>query len=433
MKESLTLIWEISFYTFGIILLIGIFFLVWFLRWIFGGKDPLSYFPETQAIDSKTLQFGASCINKLKKYANDASSEDRDSIGKEINLMQRLLVDVKEKIDKETTKYHELCKSRERLWNDMHQFVEDMSLFQRLRGKNKNPQYQEGLEEYNNLELRIEEEIKHLEELDKLHFSEFRNRGVFQRNSSVLDPDGVFSADIDTPFPPEEIGDQETKEGFLSAWFHKIFGWMFVEEEPVIQSLFQNQLSTMDSDKQDEALPSLHQQDFPLMNLKASGHVYADPVFSLDFEEDGVLRHYDFHGSVFRGVHFKGVHQYENCDFRQTDLTASRWIVEANPHRFDHCNFAGAQLNSARFAYSSFHHCDFDECQWENVVFYKVKFIRCKMNGVKWEGLDLSQTVMTPDMLTSIDFSGCIALPQNHPETPKKTKKSKRNKVNKKA
>ena len=37
------------------------------------------------------------------------------------------------------------------------------------------------------------------------------------------------------------------------------------------------------------------------------------------------------------------------------------------------------------------------------------------MDAVEWEGADLSKTVMSPEMIAALDFSGAGAPPQNAP------------------
>lgn len=163
---------------------------------------------------------------------------------------------------------------------------------------------------------------------------------------------------------------------------------------------------------------------FFALSPELRGATYIDP--SLNMEQAGVewLEGVDLQGASFLGVNFLGVSQFVGCDFSGADLSSCTFVREARPHRFLACKFTGARLVGARFEYTAFYNCNFDGADLQGVRLEGVKFIGGSFVGCSFLGLDFSQTVMSKELLESLDFSSAAKAPKNlgspgEPEEPK--------------
>ncbi|MDT8447760.1 MAG: pentapeptide repeat-containing protein [bacterium] len=144
-----------------------------------------------------------------------------------------------------------------------------------------------------------------------------------------------------------------------------------------------------------------------------SGITYVDPSFSMVQAGWKRLEGAKLQDSLWTGVVFEGVQEFIRCDFSHADLTQVQFKRAQKPHRLIACSFAGAKLNGANFAYTAFYNCDFSGATFKQVHLEAVKFVGCNFEAVEFTGLDLSKTVMSWDLLESLDFSGALAAPKN--------------------
>ncbi len=394
---------ELSFYGFLVIAFFGIFLLGMLCRWIFGEKDILASFPETQLLPAPALDEAKKLFKKMREHIPKASTARREQLIRDLNLMERTIQEFEFRTNSGETNYRKLCEERKEFWRAMKEIVEQMSFWESLFGKNKNSNYAQSLQFYKNLSQRIDDAAENLKFQGEMLLAELRNRGVYQYNAHLLYSKQKQASAIEENEIEEKITPSESETAPLQ----------------------ENQMPTQEDPKTSEkkellsARPQCKQADFPKIGINLKRYKYADLTFNIDFEESGVLRHYDFEDCIFRGVKFTGLHQYDHCHFKQADFTRSQWFQVLQPHRFEQCDFSNANFTDCHFTFTAFYHCRFDQAQWSRIKFKNVKFVSCFLNGIQWRGVDLSDAVFSKDMLATLDFSKCAELPQNHPDRQK--------------
>jgi len=404
---------ELSFYTFVLMVFIGLIVSVGFFRWIFGGRNPLSVFPQLKSIESKSFKEGKNLLDKLKEQLSNASPDQKDTWQKEIQLLQNILEDFKIRNEYEQRHFQKLWQEHEASWHQLDQLVSEMSFLQRIKGKARHPDYQNGKKDYFAFEEQIDEELRQLKLLDELHMKELRDKGVYQRTRYLLYSDHK-SDPSNIPFEQESSGSlsddnkESSSEEHLDELSHS------TQEDPPIPSSQEQQISQQKAPAKNTK--EIGQNHFPFHNMNVRNKIYIDSTFSLKFEPDNTLRYYDFEDTSFQKVNFIGLHQYENCSFHKTNFSLCQWMLEAIPHRFAQCNLKESQFFNSHLKYIVFHQCDFTFSQWARSTLYKIKFLQCNLEGIDWTGIDLSNVVMSKEMFDTLNFEGCLQLPRNHPD-----------------
>ncbi|MBF0276163.1 MAG: pentapeptide repeat-containing protein [SAR324 cluster bacterium] len=416
---------EISFYGFLFISLVGVFLLVMLFRWIFGEKDILASFPESRDLPTPALEEARKLLKKMREHVPHASPARRKQLLQDLDLMDRTVQEIEFRTTSRESNYRKLCEEREEAWESLKAMVDQMSSWERFFGKNKNFNYIQGLQFYKNLSDRIEDAAEHVKFQGEMLLAELRNRGVYQQNSYLLYPKQKQASEEETTDSDQKIPGESASPDAPNISPNEAEENSGLASEPPKKSTTEakNEETTADmgTESSQNVRPQLKQEDFPRIGINLKRRKYVDPTFNMDFEESGILRFFDFENCIFRGVNFTGLHQYDHCQFRETDFSGTRWFQVLQPHRFDHCDFTAANFTDSRFTFTAFYYCRFDRARWSGIKFKKVKFVSCSLEGVQWDGVDLSQTVFSYDMLNSLDFSNCDALPQNHPDR-KKTK-----------
>lgn len=146
---------------------------------------------------------------------------------------------------------------------------------------------------------------------------------------------------------------------------------------------------------------------------RLTGITYVDRSFNMTKAGWRRLEGADLAGSRWVEVKFKGVQEFIKCNFAAADLTQALFKRAEKPHRLISCRFNGASLRGARFEFTAFYHCDFSGAHLEGAVFDAVKFVACRFEGTSLAGLDFSKTVMSHDLLESLDFSQAAEPPKN--------------------
>lgn len=413
---------EISFYVFLLVALFGGLLLVWLFRWIFGEKDILALFPQTKPLPMSALEEVKKLLKKMREQVPQASPARRSQMMFDLERMDKIVQEVKFRTETRQANYYKLCEHREKVWHAVDEIVGQMSSWEQLFGKKKNLAYTQTVQYYKELNERIEAAAKHAKFQGELLLAETRSRGVYQQNAYLLNPPknatSASSEPEDSPNPGEntEIAKKPQSPSSPELTPATKMEQNASKKEEAESALLEESSSNATMEKLSNIRPALLQTDFPKIGINVRKYKYMDATFHLDFQEHGILRHYDFEGSIFRGIHFSGIHQYDHCNFRQVDFTGATWLQVLQPHRFDHCDFTQANLSDCRFDFTAFYYCRFDQSQWSRIQFRKVKFVSCYLDEVQWHHVDLSQVVMSKDMLTRLDFSACEELPQNHPD-----------------
>ncbi len=435
---------EFSFYLFLLAVGFGILLLIWFLRWVFGGKDVLAVFPHTASLPNLPLKESKKLLQKIQDQIAKASVARKAMLIQDLDLLDRTIAEIQTRTENQQAPYYQLCKEREETWNYLKDLHGKMSIWQRFN-KKRHPEYGQVERYYRELEQRIRDAAQHAKFQSELYLSELHRRGVFERNAHLLGRSKNKKTTEDNA--PSANGNTSSTNGNASSANGNASSANGQENHSSEHQISETQESEIDqsksadtdrqeftdtdqpefteSEEQSDLPPSesppamlakLSQEDFPKIGTALRHHLYLDEKFNLAFAEDGILRYYDFEESIFQGVHFQGVHQYDRCSFRKVDLSEARWMREGQPHRFHGCDFTGATLQSTCFMYTIFSNCRFDRSDWKHIRLQKVKFVHCSLDGISWENVDLSQAYMSEEMLEITNFDQCAALPYNHPE-----------------
>lgn len=161
----------------------------------------------------------------------------------------------------------------------------------------------------------------------------------------------------------------------------------------------------------------MSQADFLNRYPDYSNCSYIDESLSLEDLGLKVVRDATFVNAFFVSVQFKGVHQYQECNFTDTDFSQSIWQPADAPHRMLNCQFFSSHFDGASFEYFAFYNCQFNGTSFVNAQFKLVKFVNCKFEDCFLDGVDFSKTVMSTDMLENIDFTSCERPPKNWTDT----------------
>ena len=147
--------------------------------------------------------------------------------------------------------------------------------------------------------------------------------------------------------------------------------------------------------------------------------VFAEDTCSMQDQSISVIKGALFNHTVFRGVNFVGLHQFQDCNFTGTDFSNSLFSKSERPHRFLNCDFTDTLFTGCSFEFTAFYNCSFRNIIFENLAFKVVKFIDCSFEDCDLSNLDLSQSVMSSAMLQEIDFSNVTDKPKNwHSKVP---------------
>ena len=162
-----------------------------------------------------------------------------------------------------------------------------------------------------------------------------------------------------------------------------------------------------------DAVGHIGQDDFLDRYPDFSNCSYIDESLSLEELELKVVRDATFVNAFFVSVQFQGVHQYQDCNFTDTDFSQSVWQPASSPHRMLNCQFFNSHFDGASFEYFAFYNCQFHDSSFVNAQFKLVKFVNCQFEDCFLDGVDFSKTVMSLDMLENIDFTPCEKPPKN--------------------
>ena len=172
-----------------------------------------------------------------------------------------------------------------------------------------------------------------------------------------------------------------------------------------------------DSDtlREAEAVPDadgFRLSDFADPSIVKSGKRYLDAYFELAGINGGILREADLSETDFTAAEFRGLHIHINCNFSRANLSGIRLARHQRLHQFAGCDFSGAHFTSGKLSYVVFSQCDFSRTHWGGAKLDHIKFMDCRMEEVFWEQVDLSLTLMPPDMAAQLDFSDASAPPR---------------------
>ena len=176
---------DFAFYSFLFIILCGLILGVWFIRWIFSGRDPLWIFPHASTPSSKAVKTAKWLIDQAQN--TNPTSESAQELEAKLSSMIAFWHDLSERFRQEQHRYGKLCKQREGVWYQIDLFVRNLRWWQKLLGKERQPEYQTLKKTYGDLEQKIEEEYQHLKVFDQILYQELQHHPSFQHHWTLLE------------------------------------------------------------------------------------------------------------------------------------------------------------------------------------------------------------------------------------------------------
>jgi hypothetical protein len=381
--------------------LFGVVIGLFLLRAYINQPRPVAPHPARKEPPNEAPKAARAALEHVKRHYHQSSGAQKERLDLEVRRLERRLAKLEQQIFEEQRDYQYGFKRREVAWlrwKELH----DRLAFQ---GRRPEPETRELLrdaeQDYRALDRQVEEEWHRIVARDLVNLEELRGQHVLsEAPASEPEPEaapgGEPGTERETPEAPPGEGQPPP------------------EPEPA---------GAPGQAGADEAAPhpaapagtdaGLHQADFLHPAAPKAGKRYMEPSFDLSFAEDGVLRAADLSGVDFSGVHFKGLHLHQQVLFPGASLDGMVLEEQERPHQFVGCDFSDADFSGSHLTHAIFSRCDFSRSRWTAAQLERVKFVTCGMEGVSWQGVDLSRTVMSPEMIAALDFSHAAASPRN--------------------
>lgn len=387
-------------------------------------------------------------LNKFKAQPVARSRKAQITRNAEQYYLERRLDQILRETEKEQQNYNIACKEREIAWRDHYDFFQGLNFFTRtfsllhakelriLRNLFLEAERKAALEE-EKLTARIR--IKSHEEqvigerneeierktlqatLDKKTISETQPASP-PETGDILENESKFAEDVEYHLPNAPVNNitldsKAMQDAFAEIQLHDDA----MDEEVLPMEVPKRIRREKEGGKltvnEESTTPILRkhfgQDDFNDKYPEFSGLTYIDECLSFDELNIPVVRNANFDKSFFVSVLFKGVHQYQDCSFINTDFSQSLWQCSDSPHRILNCNFTASNFVGASLEFMAFYNCEFFGTNFFNVQLKMVKFVNCRFENCLIRNVDFSETVMSLDMLESIDFSECLQPPKN--------------------
>ena len=376
-------------------------------------------------------------FNLLKDQPMPPSKRARSARIAEQYYLKEKLDNLARQNEEEQRAYNIACKELEIAWQEYYDLYHSLTSVERLLsianvnelGNLRNL----FLEARNRVALEKEKitarsRVKNREDqLSLEREEEIERKSVQARTTSQLDPsppipDQQVSSPTGTQLPRRPAVNAPVKQQTIENAFEEIYlrndtvediaGAEISPHQPKAKQrsgLSASASATADSDD----VTHIGQDDFLARYPEYINCSYIDESLSLEELALKVIRDATFVNAFFVSVQFKGVHQFQNCNFTDADFSQSIWQPADSPHRMLSCQFFSSHFDGARFEYFAFYNCQFNDTSFVNAEFKLVKFVNCQFEGCFLDGVDFSNTVMSLDMLEKIDFSTCENPPKN--------------------
>lgn len=354
-------------------------------------------------------------LNAFKKLPLPKSRSKQLEHNSEQYYLERRLNQILQDTELEQKSYYLACKEREIAWKDYFDFFKLLNVIERHVAPNKIKELLQLRTLFLDAEKTVDFELSKFnararirhhearikqqrdEEIDRKTRSEITTAEMSENITSIPETDTLKNA-----FEEIKLSDDSTET-------HEI------DSVPIQQVVLPSATETQ-VQKQHSSSATSHQfgqADFKEKFPDFHGLTYIDETLSLIDLNLSLVHDANFDRSFFISVLFKDRHQYKDCSFKEADLSYSSWQRASSPHRILTCNFSRAKLKFVQFEFMAFYNCYFNQTDFEGARFRMVKFVNCSFENCNIVNVDFSQTVMSADMLESIDFSSCLNPPKN--------------------
>ncbi len=377
--------------------------------------DLLKSPPQTQKLPRSKHELALRELNEFKKLPKPKSKKALVEHNSEQFYLERRLYQVQQETEAEQKSYYLACKEREISWNDYQDYFNNLSLIEKfiVPGKVKELVVLRNL--YLESEQKVEKEINKFSARTRVRHHEEnvkrqREAEIEQNTLKKMSQDDQNNTEATVS--DDELDHHETNEPHSVATETTLTTPPESEEEKnsnLAEHLSANAPTGINPSKNNH----FGQEDFAEKYPDYNGLTFIDEQFSMEELEQSVVQDANFDKTYFVSVTFKNRHQYKNCSFQGTDFSYSKWDKSENPHRVLSCDFSGAKFNSSQLQYVAFYNCNFEFADLQDAQLNLVKFVKCQFENCNLSNVDFSRTVMSADMLETIDFSTSISPPKN--------------------
>ncbi|MCG8335580.1 MAG: pentapeptide repeat-containing protein [Proteobacteria bacterium] len=401
-----------------ILLSISIVLLVVYMLFLARKKDfdLLKSLPQTQTLPKSKYELALRELNEFKKLPKPKSKKALVEHNSEQFYLERRLYQIQQETEAEQKSYYLACKEREISWEDYQNYFNNLSLIEKFIVPGKIKELIVLRKLYLESEQKVEKEIskfsarirvRHHEEHVKRQREAEIEQNTLKRRSQDDQADSKSSEsendlEHDNPNTQDDPADVEGKLPPSNPNQEK-------QNNSTADHASTSAMAGANTSKNNH----FGQSDFDDKYPDYTGLTFIDEQFSLEELEQSVVQDANFDQSYFVSVTFKNRHQYKNCSFQGTDFSHSKWDQPEAPHRILSCNFSGAKFNYSQLRYIAFYNCNFEFADLQDAQLSMVKFVNCQFENCNVTNVDFSKTVMSADMLESIDFSTSVCSPKN--------------------
>lgn len=373
--------------------------------------------PQTHVLPRAKVDQASRDLNQFKKLPKPKSHNRIVEHNSEQFYLEKRLYQIQQETEKEQKSYYLACKERDIAWSDYRDLFFNSTLLEKLFS----PARISDLKILRTLYLEAENKV----ELELGKFSartrvrEHEEKVKQQRETEIEEKTKSQTAqnsDIDDI--PEETGGEQlnrTNQPTTALQNQPATPGSDIPNESIQKpkAAQRPQTDNKPDTELDPAQRYFGQNDFSEKYPNFEGLTYIDESFSIKELELSSIQNANFSGCYFVSVVFRDPHQFNDCEFMNSDLSFSNWPRSDSAHRLLACDFTGASFNNARFEYTAFYNCCFDHSDFTEITLKMVKFVNCSFENCKIIDVDFSNSVMSADMLEKIDFQFCSAPPRN--------------------
>lgn len=356
-------------------------------------------------------------LEAFKSQPIPRTKKDLSSKNSTQYYLEHRLNQIRNKVEAEQKTYDLACKECEIAWNDFRDLFYGYNLFERLFSPSKTS------------DIRLLRKL-FLEASQKVHLEKekfgARSRVRAHEENNINEREAEIERKTSEKklskikLPSPEVPLRSTKPDSADEKEISLDSVIVQDEEdiPLLDPKMDfNSLTTHSLETPNENISHKNhfgQADFLALHPNFEGMTYIDESLSLVDLDMPVITDAIFNNSFFVSVFFTNRHQYLNCSFIGTDFSHSVWHQSKAPHRIVNCDLSQSIFSGAVLNYLAFYNCRFFQTIFLGIQLNKVKFVNCTFDQCSLKGVDFSRSVMSKDMLETIDFSECLNVPNNH-------------------
>lgn len=346
-----------------------------------------------------------------KKYQK-FSKDQREARSSELYFLERKANRILMETEEEEDKYHRSLEHAKSAWRDYEEVFYEIGFFARSFSMRKARELKIFRELFLDAKKKSDQARERILAKERVWIQEGKRNIPPGAELFTLPVTSPEKRNNSTPKITREAYEKMllTDNGSASGNEHpeaKLFAeeGMFQEKEEGVENLL-----PMDEAEDNS---QFGQSDFTKRYPDFSNSSYIDESFSLKEINQEIIQSATFDRTSFMAITFQGVHQYRDCSFIETDFSHAIFQHAETPHRFLNCDFSKANFSGTRMEYIAFYNCTFRSANFRQSELNSIKFVDCLFEECIIDQVDFSQTVMSPSMLQTIDFSTCAQKPRN--------------------